>query len=390
MSKPIRIELFVLLKLVAVKKLFNYSLAFLLVLCTSCIHHTENESEDINLLSVNITDEPINLSSLYDKAKFVPLENGENSMISYAKKMMVKDRNVFLYDSEPYPSIKVFSSNGKYVRRIGNLGHGKGEYVDIDDFTMSLTGDSVFILCNNRVLVYDEEGIFLFKKDINLPGIIRRIECCNGGYVCLTEYKGNDYLLHFLDNDFDIKKELIPSEGKIIREPSLVINPIQVHGKDVWYYNWFNSTFYVIDTQDNYKTSSYQIKTEKANKLEQYEVDDYAFSNDFDAVSCYKVVDNMVFGRFHVAQYADRPFFWDLGSNEIRVTSEHEWIPYIEAISSDTYYSLVDQDTFIHMSKNMEKLDYFNSNYFDVYNSPITEKDNCILIEFSPRETLYQ
>ena len=369
------------------KRFLNYSLVFVLVLCTSCFNRAENESEKDNLLSVNITDEPVTLPDLYDKAKFVPLENGENHMISYAKKVIVKATNVFLYDSEPHPSIKVFSTNGEYIRNIGNLGHGNGEYVTIDDFTMSLNGDSVLILCNNSVLAYDDKGNFLFNKDIDMPGVIRRIECCNGGYVCLTEYKGNDYLLHFLDYDFKIKKELINSDGKIIKEPSSVINPIQVHGKDVWYYNWFTSTFYVVDTQDDYKISSYKINTEKANKPEQYEVDDYVFSNDFDAVSYYTVVDNMIFGWFHAAQYpVERPFFWDLNSNEIKVTSNREWLPYVHAVGSDTYYSLMDQESFIRESKEMEKFDNFDSNYFDVYNRPVREKDNYILVEFSPKK----
>ena len=369
------------------KRFLNYSLVFVLVLCTSCFNRAENESEKDNLLSVNITDEPVTLPDLYDKAKFVPFENGENRMISYAKKVIVKATNVFLYDSEPHPSIKVFSTNGKYIRNIGNLGHGNGEYINIDDFTMSLNGDSVLILCNNSVLAYDDKGNFLFNKDIDMPGVIRRIECCNGGYVCLTEYKGNDYLLHFLDYDFKIKKELINSDGKIIKEPSDVINPIQVHGKDVWYYDWFTSTFYVVDTQDDYKISSYKINTEKANKPEQYEVDDYVFSNDFDAVSYYTVVDNMIFGWFHAAQYpVERPFFWDLNSNEIKVTSNREWLPYVHAVSSDTYYSLMDQESFIRESKEMEKFDNFDSNYFDVYNRPVREKDNYILVEFSPKK----
>ena len=193
--------------------------------------------------------------------------------------------------------------------------------------------------------------------------------------------------MHFLDYDFKIKKELINSDGKIIKEPSSVTNPIQVHGKDVWYYNWFTSTFYVVDTQDDYKISSYKINTEKANKPEQYEVDDYVFSNDFDAVSYYRVVDNMIFGWFHAAQYpVERPFFWDLNSNEIKVTSNREWLPYVHAVGSDTYYSLMDQESFIRESKEMEKFDNFDSNYFDVYNRPVREKDNYILVEFSPKK----
>lgn len=364
------------------KNIFICSLV--IVLCASCFQRAENESGNENLLSVNITDDPIALSDLYQNAKFIPFENGEKSMLSSVKKTIVKNGNIFLLDEEPYPSIKVFATNGEYIRNIGSLGHGKGEYIDIDDFTMNFSGDSVFILCKNRVLAYDDKGTFLFYKDIGITGVIRRIESCHGGYVCLTEYKGNDYLLHFLDYNFKTKKDLISSDGKIIKEPSDVINPIQVHGKNVWYYNWFNSTFYVVNTQDNYKMASYKINTSKAYKIEQFE--DYVFTSDYDAVSNYFVVDNKLFGTFHTAQYGDRPFFWDLCCNEIKVKPSSEWIPYVRAVSSDSYYSILEQDAFIRLSKQMEHLNNFNNNYFDVYSRPITEKDNFILVELSPKK----
>lgn len=136
-----------------------------IMLCASCFHRTENKNE--NQLSVISTDGQITLSDLYHKAKFIPFENGEKSMLSSVKKTIVKAGNVFLLDVEPYPSIKVFSTNGEYIRNIGDLGHGKGEYTDIEDFTMDFSGDSVFLLCNNRVLAYDNKGNFLFYKDIH-------------------------------------------------------------------------------------------------------------------------------------------------------------------------------------------------------------------------------
>lgn len=355
-----------------------------IMLCASCFHRTENKNENENQLSVISTNGQITLSDLYHKAKFIPFENGEKSMLSSVKKTIVKAGNVFLLDVEPYPSIKVFSTNGEYIRNIGDLGHGKGEYTDIEDFTMNFSGDSVFLLCNNRVLAYDNKGNFLFYKDIDITGVIRRIESCNGGYVCLTEYKGNDYLLHFLDYNFKTKKDLISSDGRIIKEPSDVVNPIQVYGKKVWYYNWFNSTFYVIDTQDDYKISSFKINTGKACEIDQFE--DYVFTSDYDAVSNFFVVENMIFGMFHTAQFGDKPFSWDLKSNEIKVNSYSEWLPYVRAVSSDSYYSILEQDAFIRLSKQMEHLKNFNHNYFDVFSRPRTEKDNFILVELSPKK----
>ncbi|MBQ8805479.1 MAG: 6-bladed beta-propeller [Bacteroidaceae bacterium] len=357
--------------------------SLVIVLCISCFHDSEEKCGKDNLLSVNITEKPIMLSDLYDNAEFVPFENGEKCMLSRVKKTIVKNGCVILLDKDPYATIKVFSTNGEYIRNIGQLGHGKGEYVDIDDFTMNNNGDSIFVLCNNRILVYDNKGTFLFSKDFDIKGVIRRIESCNGGYVCLTEYKGNDYLLHFLDYDFNIKKNIISSGGRIIKEPSEVINPIQVNGKDVWYYNCFNSTFYVVDTDNDYAIKKYRINTDKAYKIEQF--DNYVYTNDYDAISNFCVIDSMVFGTMHTSQSGSLPFYWNLNCNEIVVKSPEGWIPNVNAVNTNLYCSIIEQDVFIGLSKQMIYMRKIQNNYQDV-SGYINEKNNFILVKLNPKK----
>ena len=71
---------------------------FILILCNSCMQ-SSNELEKEKQLSVNITDKFISLSDLYDSAKFVPLENGEQCMIGYAKKQL-KKTTIFFYSTK--------------------------------------------------------------------------------------------------------------------------------------------------------------------------------------------------------------------------------------------------------------------------------------------------
>ena len=365
---------------IIMKQILFISLAF--ILCISCSHIANDKGIEEKLLSVTITDEPVKIKDLYEYARFIPLENGENCMLSRVVKAAVKDTLVYMLDKDPYPSIKVFSTNGRHIRNIGRLGHGKGEYEDIDDFTTNPKGDSLFILCNNRILAYNNKGEFLFQKIIDKKGQIRRIESCNGGYVCLIEHKGDDNLLHFLDYDFEKKRDLISSGGKIIKVPSSVHNPIQVKGKDVWYCHYFTSTLYVVDTQDDYKTTSYRINTDKANKIERFE--NYVFTNDYDAVTFYSVDGDQIFGFFNVAQEHDWPFIWNLNSEEIIVKHTEEWIPYVKAINSGLHYSIITQDYFIRLSEQFAKQDNLNSNYLEVSNS-VTEKDNFVLVELKPK-----
>lgn len=358
----------------------TYLILLLALIVISCSSKVEEDFVNDKLLSLKTESTPLALSDLVDSVQFVPFENGRQCMLSYAKKTLVRKGLVYVLDQQPLPTIKVFDLNGKYIRNIGRIGHGRGEYVDIDDFTINELGDSVFILCNNMVNVYSQEGAFLFTKDIDMKGVIRRLEACCGGYVCLTEYKGNDFLLHFMDYGFDVRKDLISSDGIIIKEPSEVLYPIQIYGKYVWYYNYFNSTFYVVDTQDSYEVSKYHLSSDRAYKIEQFEK--YIFTNNYDAVSAFQVGDGMITGIFHKANHGDMVFRWSLNSDVISLSPMDGWIPYYMVADGKRHYSVLEQDVFIRLNKQMHILDKISNNYAEV-SKMVTEKNNFILVGFN-------
>ena len=353
-------------------------LCLLLVLVgISCSKRIEDDFVNEKSLSLKTVSAPLSLSDLFDSVQFVPFENGRQCMLSYAKKTLVRNGCVYVLDQQPRPTIKVFATNGKYIRNIGRIGHGRGEYIDIDDFTINEDGDSIFILCNNRVNAYNQEGTFLFSKHIDIKGVVRRLEACRGGYVCLTEYKGNDFLLHFMDYYFDVRKDLISSDGIIIKEPSEVLYPIQVDGKYVWYYNSFNSTFYVVDTQDGYKISKYNINSDKAYKIEQFK--NYAFTTNYDGVSTFHVDDGMITGIFHKANHGDMYFHWEMNSDIMSVIPMDGWIPYFYVANGNMHYSVMEQDAFIRLHKQMAILNKISNNFLDA-SKMVTEKNNFILV----------
>ena len=162
-----------------------------------------------------------------------------------------------------------------------------------------------------------------------------------------------------------------------------MINPIQVNGKDVWYYNCFNSTFYVVDTDNDYAIKKYRINTDKAYKIEQF--DNYVYTNDYDAISNFCVIDSMVFGTMHTSQSGSLPFYWNLNCNEIVVKSPEGWIPNVNAVNTNLYCSIIEQDVFIGLSKQMIYLRKIQNNYQDV-SGYINEKNNFILVKLNPKK----
>jgi hypothetical protein len=58
-----------------------------------------------------------------------------------------------------------FSREGKFIRKIGNVGKGPGEYLGFRDFTVDETGRKLYVLTNwtSEILIYGFDGKYLGK-----------------------------------------------------------------------------------------------------------------------------------------------------------------------------------------------------------------------------------
>ena len=94
-------------------------------------------------------------STLYKSVKLIPLETNKSCLIGSIRQMQVIDNYILIMD--PPNSLYVFDREGRFIRKIGSVGQGPGEYISIADFTIDRENKTVYIQDGRlaRILKYD-------------------------------------------------------------------------------------------------------------------------------------------------------------------------------------------------------------------------------------------
>ena len=115
-------------------------------------------------------EEPIPLSSLFGRVRTVILESGDDYMIGQVNIIQVFDGYIYILDSRRAKSLFVFDMEGRFIRKIGNIGNGPGEYIEANDFTLDTENGFIFICdARNRIHKYQFDGTYLHTITIDSP-----------------------------------------------------------------------------------------------------------------------------------------------------------------------------------------------------------------------------
>lgn len=68
-----------------------------------------------------------NVEDIFDSVSFVRLSNEPKATLGGIDQIIVKDSLIIIRDEKSTKSIKIFSSDGDFIRNIGSLGRGPGE-----------------------------------------------------------------------------------------------------------------------------------------------------------------------------------------------------------------------------------------------------------------------
>jgi hypothetical protein len=195
----------------------KYILLFLLIL-TFSVYSCSVKQAELSLLDSNFSidldkkkETDINLSSFFKNVKTIILENNENCLIGRISEFQVFDGYIYVLDKSIAKSLFVFDMDGRFIRKIGNLGRGPGEYVQLYDFTLDTDNQFIFLLdFGQRVHKYHFDGTFV--KTITPKLQSTRIQFIqfyrNKLYLSVESFQPmpNDYILVEAD----------PDDGKIL------------------------------------------------------------------------------------------------------------------------------------------------------------------------------
>ena len=124
-------------------------------------------SEEIEHIIIDL-DKNIQVSfdSLISKVEFIKLETNDQNIIGRISQVFFVDSSIIVVDSENTKSITVFDSKGKFKHKIGNIGNGPEEFVEISNVTIVPEKNLVCVLDRpqRKILYFDLEGRFRYYE----------------------------------------------------------------------------------------------------------------------------------------------------------------------------------------------------------------------------------
>lgn len=146
---------------------FPFVALILLIGCNSNKHIKEN-----NVICIDASVEPVknlNLSQLGNISQIIPLETNEQSLIGNIDKILFHNDKIIILDTRGSRAVLVYNSEGKFIRKIGKIGRGKGEYTTLNDVCIDKKNEILYLLVNqSQILVYNITGkhIRTIKTDL--------------------------------------------------------------------------------------------------------------------------------------------------------------------------------------------------------------------------------
>jgi hypothetical protein len=100
------------------------------------------------------------LSSLVESCEMVKLQTTDSALFDYARHTLITDKYICIKSYGKFP-VKLFTRKGQFIRNIGAIGRGPGEYSSLGGMQFNQEGTHLYLLPEanaRKILVYDIEG----------------------------------------------------------------------------------------------------------------------------------------------------------------------------------------------------------------------------------------
>lgn len=167
------------------------------------------------------------IAAILDTVRFVKLELTEKSIIGDINKLIVFEDHIYILDKLT-SSLFVFNMDGKFISKIARVGHGPGEYTQLDFFDIDFENRQIVLtdLMGYRILRYNLEGNFISAKKI--PFWIEGIApIFDKETVVYSNYRDNkhlfkqEYNVFYLDSLMQVSKAYFPYNSSNFNNPEI-------------------------------------------------------------------------------------------------------------------------------------------------------------------------
>ncbi len=209
-------------------------------------------------IAVDLSDEMkvLDVSMFADSVHYIPLETSEQSLIGKVDKLVIRDSLIYVLDRSKNRGIYVFSFEGKFLQKIGNVGQGPGEYAEPTD--ISIYGNTVYVYdqYTHRISLFDRDGNYLSAKKV--PFFSMGFHVFNDSTFVFNTPDADNYHLPALvgysvllsDSTWKVRKRGFYRE---LDKYTAVWIPENFQGQDtlVYYHAPFSGNIFTIDAEGN-------------------------------------------------------------------------------------------------------------------------------------------
>lgn len=186
------------------------------ILIISCSEKSKLEEGTGNVVDVSIYNlEDCNFmpySELFDSVNLIPLETNERCLIGKIDKVLYHNNMILILDKIVAKSVFMFDKHGGFVRKIGKIGRGPGEYISPAEMVINPYADEILIYDNAKavIMAYGMDGEF--RHETKLENRIESFGIFNTDKLALYfNFNKNDNIdvlpkhnLHIVDRELDI------------------------------------------------------------------------------------------------------------------------------------------------------------------------------------------
>ncbi|MEC7754797.1 6-bladed beta-propeller [Roseivirga sp. UBA1976] len=245
--------------------------------------------KDNNLAFIDIPVEAakeIKLSTVAMEVDSIALETLENNLISRVINVVHNDGSLFVGDIN---ALFKFTWEGKFIKQIGSIGQGPGEYLNVSDIALDKEKGYIYLASNlsQKIVCYDTDGNFIREtKVIGLNGV----KLLAGSLYCIfTQHRGsatdktkwfNDAYLIKFNQDFIATDTVLIKSVKANKGTASISDWTgdriisEVNGEIYVYMNEVMKEPFVRDTlfkvKDGEKTASLKLNFGITNPMEEH------------------------------------------------------------------------------------------------------------------------
>jgi hypothetical protein len=189
-----------------------------LILFLGCESGRDNGSEkelsfadkDFHIINVENIQETDSLNAFFNKITYIPLETNNESLIHTITRLEIINDKIIIFD-QPGNAVLVFDFLGKFLYKIGKIGTGENEYIQIKCIAIDKNELMIYIYDQAQLAIvkYDLEGNFKKKFYHNFHPIYFSVSNEKFYYYLKSPHKGKYNNIYIVENN-KIQQEYLP------------------------------------------------------------------------------------------------------------------------------------------------------------------------------------